>query len=126
MSMTSEFPLASNVLLLFKSDLQEQQIDLTRAIDRTYREIRSLADSGPGDVIDDSCGHSSKEAMFMTYTQNRTQLRKVEAALDRIAKCDFGICAACGGAIGLKRLKAMPWAKNCIECQKQSEQGQIH
>jgi len=126
MSLTSEFPLASNVLLLFKSDLQEQQTELTRAIDRTYREIRSLADSGPGDVIDDSCGNSSKEAMFTTYTQNRTELRRVEAALDRIATGDFGICAACGGAIGLKRIQAMPCANNCIECQEQSEQGQVY
>lgn len=125
MSLTSEFP-ANNVLLLFKSDLQEQYSELTRAIDRTHKEVRALADSGPGDAIDESCGNCSKEAIFATYSQNRTQLRRVEAALERIATGNFGICAACGGAIGLKRLQALTWANNCVECQEQSEQGRVH
>lgn len=125
MSLTSEFS-PNNVLLLFKSDLQEQYSELTRAIDRTHKEIRALADSGPGDVIDESCGNCSKEAIFATYSQNRTQLRKVEAALQRIATGDFGVCAACGGAIGLKRLQALPWTNNCLECQEQFEQERVH
>jgi Glutamyl-tRNAGlu reductase, dimerisation domain/Prokaryotic dksA/traR C4-type zinc finger len=64
--------------------------------------------------------------MFASYSQNRALLRKVELALKRISTGDFGICAACGETIGLKRLKAVPWATNCIECQEQSEQGRIN
>ena len=125
MSVTSEFPLGGKALLLLKSGLWQQQDELTRAIDRTHKEIRGLADSWAGDVIDASCGNSSKEAMFATYSRNRTQLRRVEAALERIATGDFGICAGCGVAIGLKRLQALPWANNCIECQEQSERGRV-
>jgi DnaK suppressor protein len=125
MSLTSEFP-ANNVLLLFKTDLQEQYSELTRAIDRAHKEIRAPADSGPGDFIDESCGNCSKEAILATYSQNRTQLRKVEAALEHLVMGNFGICASCGGAIGLKRLQALPWTNNCIECQEQSEQERIH
>ena len=125
MSLTSEFSFTSNALLVFKSDLREQHNQLTRAIDKTHREIRALADSGPGDFIDESCGNSSKEAIFATYSQSRTQLRKVEDALERMATGEFGICAACGGAISIKRLQALPSATNCIECQEQSEQGRV-
>lgn len=125
MSVSSELPLTSKVFLLFKGDLREQQSELTRAIDRIHKEIRALADSGPGDVVDESCGNSSKEAMFTAYTENRRQLRKVEAALERIATGEFGICAVCGATIGLKRLRALPWANKCIECQEQSEQGRV-
>jgi DnaK suppressor protein len=125
MSLTLEFS-ANNVLLLFKSDLQEQYSELTCAIDRAHKEIRALADFGPSDVIDESCGNYSKEAIFATYSQNRTQLRKVEAALQRIVAGDFGVCAACGGAIGLKRLQALPWTNNCLECQEQFEQERVH
>jgi hypothetical protein len=75
MSLTSEFP-ANNVLLLFKSDLQEQYSELTRTIDNALKEIRALADFGPGDAIDESCGNCSKEAIFATDSQNRTQLRQ--------------------------------------------------
>jgi DnaK suppressor protein len=126
MSVTSEFPLATKALLLFKSGLRQRQSELARAIDKTHKEICALADSEPGDVIDNSCGNSCKEAIFSSYSQSRTQLRKIQAALERIVAGEFGYCAACGGAIGLKRLQALPWTNNCIECQEESEQDRIH
>lgn len=126
MSFTSHSPFAGSVLLLLKSDLQEQRRELTRAMDRAQKEIRALADSGPSDVVDDSRDHASKETIFASYSKNRTQLRKVELALERISTGEFGICAACESAIGFKRLQAVPWANNCIECQEQSEQGRVH
>lgn len=126
MSLTSENPLAGNMLLLFKSDLREQQRELAHALDKTQKEIRALADSGPRDLVDDSCGNASREAVFASYSQNRARLRRVELALERISSGDFGICAGCGGAIGVKRLRAVPWASNCIECQEQSEQSRVH
>ena len=125
MSVTSESPLTNKALLLFRIGLQEQQSELTRAIDKIHKEILALADFEPGDVIDSSCVQSSKEAMFATYSQNRARLRRVEAALERIDASDFGVCTSCGGAIGLKRLEALPWATNCVKCQEQSEQGRV-
>ncbi len=125
MSATSEPSLASKALLLFKSSLRHQQNELTDASDRTLKEIRALADPAPGDLMDNSCGNSCKESMLATYSQIRTRLRNVEAALERIATGEFGRCAACGGAIGLKRLQALPWANKCIECQEQSEQTRV-
>lgn len=124
MSVTSEF-LTGNALLLFKSDLLEQHTELARAMDRAHKEIRALADSGSANVVDKSCSNASKEAIFSAYSQNRAQLRRIEAALKRISTGDFGVCASCGGAISLKRLQAMPSVYNCIECQQQSEQGRV-
>jgi hypothetical protein len=46
MSVTSEFAPGSNVLLLFKCELQEERSRLTRAIESTHKKIRTLADSG--------------------------------------------------------------------------------
>lgn len=126
MSFTSHSPFADKVLLLFKSDLREQQLELARTIDRAQKEIRALVDSGPSDAVDDSRDNASKEAAFASYSRNHTQLRKVELALQRISSGDFGVCAVCDGAIGLKRLQAIPWANNCIDCQEQSEQDRIH
>ena len=122
MSFMSQTLLDTNVLVLFESGLRDRQSELARAIERGQKEIRGLADSGPGDAVDDSSGHACKENMLASYSQNRTKLRKVELALKRISTGDFGICAACGDTIGLKRLQAVPWAINCIECQEQSEQ----
>jgi len=125
MSLTTEFPLTGNALLLFKSRLEEQRSELTRSIYRTHDEMRELADFEPGDLIDKSCANFSKESTFSNYRRNRTQMREVEAALERMDMGNFGVCDACGGLIGLKRLQAMPWAKKCIECQEQSEQNPV-
>lgn len=126
MSFISQSPLATNALLLFETDLRDQQRELSRAIEKGHKEIRALADSGPGDAMDDSCGNACKENILASYSHNRTLLRKVELALKRISTGDFGICVACGDSIGLKRLQAVPWATNCIACQEQSEQARIN
>ena len=123
MSAISQSPFATNLLLLFKSDLLELKHKFTCATDRAQKEIRSLVDFGPGDAIDESCGNASKEAIFATYSQSRTQLRKVEHALDRITNGEYGICSLCGETIGVKRLEAVPWVTTCIECQEQSERA---
>ncbi len=125
MSVTSESSLASKALLLFKSSLRNQQSELRNTIDKTLKEIRALADSASADLMDNSCGNSCKEFMVATYSHNRARLRNVEAALERIATGEFGTCVACGGAIGLKRLQALPSANHCIECQEQSEQTRV-
>jgi DnaK suppressor protein len=126
MSFMSQSPFATNVLMLIESGLREQQSELARAIQRRQKEIRALADAGPGDVMDDSSGNACKENMLAGYSQIRTQLRKVELALKRIATGDFGICADCEGPIGIKRLQAIPWAHNCIGCQEQTEQDRVN
>src|SRR5260370_16858833 len=97
-----------NEVLLFERGLRDPKRELARKVERGQKEIRALADSSPGDVIDDSSGNACKENMLASYSQNRTQLRKVELALKRISTGDFAICAACGDTIGLKRLQAMP------------------
>jgi DnaK suppressor protein len=44
-------------------------------------------------------------------------LRLVNAALDRIQRGEYGICHACEEDISEKRLKAIPWAEFCVQCQ---------
>ncbi|WP_431245255.1 TraR/DksA family transcriptional regulator [Leifsonia xyli] len=40
----------------------------------------------------------------------------VDAALARIAAGTYGVCARCGQAIGVDRLRARPTAELCIRC----------
>jgi DnaK suppressor protein len=47
-----------------------------------------------------------------------TQLRLVEEALDRLDSGHYGTCLRCERAIPTKRLRALPWARYCVECQE--------
>jgi len=48
------------------------------------------------------------------------QLKLVEEALDRIHTGDYGTCVSCEEPIPAKRLKALPWARCCVDCQEQA------
>ena len=40
----------------------------------------------------------------------------VDAALERIQRGTYGVCARCGRSIGVDRLRARPTAEFCIRC----------
>jgi len=46
------------------------------------------------------------------------QLRLVDEALDRLGTGDYGICLECERPIAPKRLRALSWARYCVECQE--------
>jgi DnaK suppressor protein len=46
----------------------------------------------------------------------RRELAEIEAALGRIADGRYGRCLACGGPMGLQRLRAIPEARYCVAC----------
>ncbi|NNJ90079.1 MAG: TraR/DksA family transcriptional regulator [Gammaproteobacteria bacterium] len=48
--------------------------------------------------------------------RRKLQLQKIEAALKRIEKNDFGYCFTCGKDIAFQRLQADPTHTKCIEC----------
>lgn len=47
-------------------------------------------------------------------------LADVEAALQRIDEGTYGTCLVCGGPIGDERLRALPWARLCIDDQRRA------
>ncbi len=52
------------------------------------------------------------------YRMERRKLKLIDAALERLERGEFGICAECGNAIPVKRLEAIPWAAYCVPCQE--------
>ena len=48
-------------------------------------------------------------------------IREIDAALQRIEDGTYGICEEDGAKISKARLKAIPWARLCIECQRKAE-----
>ena len=50
-------------------------------------------------------------------------LGQIERALRKLAEApeDFGLCESCEEPIGERRLRLMPWAELCIECQAAEE-----
>jgi DnaK suppressor protein len=123
--MTQRLSFDKYVLLQFRAGLREQQRDLQETIDRMEKEIRDVS-APTADTMDLSCCSASKEAMAARNNQNHRKLKMVELALERIQDGSFGTCVACDGAIGLKRLQAVPSTSHCIVCQERMEQGTVN
>ena len=56
-----------------------------------------------------------------TRDRYRKLIDKIESALERINKGNYGYCEETGEAIGIKRLEARPVATLCIEAQERHE-----
>ena len=59
------------------------------------------------------------------------ELREVDAALQRLKDGTYGRCESCGAAIKRRRLRAIPEARNCLQCELPAEldalpQGKLH
>ncbi len=55
----------------------------------------------------------------------RTVVREIDAALQRIKDGTYGVCLATHRPISRARLTAKPWAKYCIEYARLKEQGRV-
>jgi RNA polymerase-binding transcription factor DksA len=49
-------------------------------------------------------------------TDAQRELVELDAAIQRIAEGDHGVCASCGGAIPIDRLRLLPAATLCVPC----------
>ena len=58
----------------------------------------------------------------VTLMDRRTQqLVQIQDALARLANGNYGFCQDCDAFIGLPRLRALPFAQRCRDCQGKAE-----
>ena len=96
------------ILLAKRAEL----ISASRHVDSGLAELARVAEDDQAPEL-----HEAFISLEVSRLDYQT-LKQVNAALDRLATGDFGVCTACGGDISPKRLAAIPWAQWCIACQK--------
>lgn len=64
---------------------------------------------------------TERDLEFALDDHESTELRRVNAALQRLANGSYGLCADCGVAIAPARLQAAPEAERCVPCQEALE-----
>jgi DnaK suppressor protein len=64
-----------------------------------------------------------RELGLLTRERLVDRANKLSAALDRIGKGTYGVCAECGEPIEAGRLRVLPEAETCIRCQERLERG---
>lgn len=98
--------------LLLERRAKLQESVRARMTERRTSEPRRSPEDATNAV--ESLGEDLEVAMLDRESREAAQ---VDAALDRLARDQYGICRGCGTVIGLGRLKALPFAQRCTACQ---------
>lgn len=80
---------------------------------------RGPMDAQPSDPT--ACWNDWESQVEPIAEPARRELADIEAALRRIEEGSYGRCIACGGPMGLQRIRAIPEARYCVTCSGQRD-----
>jgi DnaK suppressor protein len=76
------------------------------------------------DAVESSEADIQEELEFALIQMKSETLNKVNDALVRLEQGDYGYCYECGDEIAEKRLRALPFAVRCKDCEEQREMAE--
>ena len=108
----------------FRALLLDQRDQLQGRIDE---EFRALQDSErASDDADVASREESRQWQLRLLEREKKLLDKIDQALERLARGDYGWGAGTGEPIGLRRLLLRPTASLCIEAKERQERRELH
>jgi len=107
-------------LEFFRQKLLAWREDLLAESRETLNHLKEENWNEP-DLNDRASVETETTIELRTRDRYRKLIDKIESALVRIDKGDYGFCEETGEEIGLKRLEARPVATLCIEAQERHE-----
>jgi len=115
-----ELYMSKDQLEHFRNILLDWKQDLMLEVDRTVSHMKDEAANFP-DPNDRATQEEEFSLELRTRDRERKLIRKINQALDKIEKEEYGWCDACGIEIGIRRLEARPTANLCIDCKTLEE-----
>lgn len=107
----------------FRKKLQAWRDELIAESEQTLEHLRTESWQEP-DPNDRATHESEASLELRTRDRYRKLIGKIEAALLRIDRGEYGYCEQTGEPIGLGRLEARPIATLCVEAQEAHERDE--
>lgn len=104
-----------------KDNLLRMREDLVRDIARLTKTTSEGTAPDIGDILDSVSEERTRELDLILTDREKKKLLQIDDALDRIEDASYGLCEECDVKIPKGRLKVMPFAKYCVECQEKLE-----
>ena len=111
----------------YRRRLEDEQARLQHAVGFLERENPGTIGEELGEVADGGTDNHLADTATATFDRELDEgleegaqqtLVDIGAALKRIEDGTYGLCEICGKPIGDDRLRALPWARLCIEDQR--------
>lgn len=111
----------------FREILRSWKNELVEEAERTVDHMKNEAVNYP-DPNDRASQESEITLELRTRDRERKLIGKIDEALAKLDRDEYGFCDACGAEIGIRRLEARPTATLCVDCKtldeiKERQQG---
>ncbi|TLX53001.1 RNA polymerase-binding protein DksA [Stutzerimonas nosocomialis] len=108
----------------FRDLLLAQRSDLQQRISNEFEGLREQEPSS--DPADVGSAEEQRQWQLRVLERNKKLLDKIDEALQRLARGEYGWCRETGEPIGLRRLLLRPTAELCIEAKERQEARERH
>lgn len=110
-----------------KGMLLDRQREILNEVQGKIRDVRAEGSEKPHDVLDP--GETSEvdiqeDIEFALIQMKAETLNKINEALARLEEGTYGFCFECGEEIAQARLRALPFAVRCKDCEEAREMAQ--
>lgn len=100
----------------FKVSLEKKKNELVARLESLDKDRRRVRGAISQDFAEQAVDVENDEVVDHLSSLESNELAQVNAALLRIEKGQFGICVNCGAGISEKRLLAVPFSSQCVNC----------
>jgi len=107
------YQILKQMLVDRRREIQEKLRSLRETLPETAREVRDAEEQS----VDDFVQHMD----FALMEMKSETLQRIDAALQRLDEGTYGTCTECGTEISEARLRALPFAILCRQCQEEEE-----
>ncbi len=111
-----------------KRILEERRREIVDQVHEKMRDVRSEGGNNPDQGVLDAAESSEAdiqdEIEFALIQMKAETLNKIDEALRRLDEGSFGQCFECGEEISERRLRALPFAVRCKDCEEAREVAQ--
>lgn len=109
-----------------KKMLDDRRRELQSEVQGKMRDVRQEGAWGSKlndvlDAVESSEADIQEDLEFALIQMKAETLNKINDALARLENGDYGFCFECGEEIGEKRLRALPFAVRCKDCEEARE-----
>jgi len=109
------------MLEYFRHKLQHWKIEIVHESDITLHDLQDEGGMQEPDIADRASAETEVALELRTRDRQRKLISKIDEALERIERNEYGYCEETGEPIGVKRLEARPIATLTVEAQERHE-----
>lgn len=104
-----------------RAHLLKMREDVLAESERAYAASQSLGKDGVPDIGDMSSNSYHQEVLMNLSETQRSRVRDIDAALERMDKGVYGLCMRCEEEIPARRMEVRPFSRYCVDCKAEVE-----